>query len=187
MADGAGDRFDGIGGGSMAVTSKRRERRDHEVRARAALEARLDVLATTWAFRECSREELERIDGLATEVRRPAGVIIQHAGRGVRQMIVVLEGTVIESAHGTTRTFGVEHLMGGEALRRRSAPAGASVATASPVRALVLGPAEIAEVAELDGVRAVLRGRTPRPAVRAADAGARRSAVAWGSPVPSLA
>jgi hypothetical protein len=174
----------------MAVTGKRRQRRDQEGEARATLDARLDVLARSWAFRACSRKELERIDGLATEVRRPAGVIVQHAGRGVRQMIVVVEGAVIESAHGTTRTFGVEHLLGGEALRQRSAPAGASVATATPVRALVLGPAEIAEVSAMDGVQAVLSGRTARAAVRGAREAlpaARRSGATWGATVPHLA
>lgn len=145
--------------------------------------ARLGVLAAVPAFAGCTREELARIDELGTPVRCAAGVVLQRAGRGVRQVVVLLEGSVLEVAHGTTRAFGPSRVVGGEALRHPTTPAPSSVATATPVSALVLGRSEVAEVAALEGVRRSLGGRAAVPGA-AAD---RRRPVAWGSPAPSFA
>lgn len=171
----------------MVRTSTRREGREVDERARAHRARRLEVLSRTWAFRGCSPEELGRIDAAGTVVERPAGVVLQQAGRSVRQLVVVLEGSVIESGHGLTRTFGPDHVVGVEALARHGGPAGASAATATAVQVLVLGPAELVEVADLAGVRAAFTGPVRRASRAAVGAAARRAASAWAPAAPGLA
>jgi hypothetical protein len=157
-----------------------RKRRGPE-REDARREARLAVLARVPQLSECSRAELEQIDAMATEVRCKAGTVLHHANHSVRQVVVVLEGNVLESNHGIAATRGIGHLVGEEALHRPGTVAVTSVATASPVRALVLGLGDIVDVASLPGVRARQRGRStglvPQTAGRRA----------WAASAPTLA
>jgi hypothetical protein len=118
-----------------------------------AREERMAVLARVPELARCTRQELERIDATATEVRCKPGTVVHHAHHRVRQVVVVLEGAVLERAHGTTWTRGVGHLVGEEALRRPGALAASSVAAATPLRALVIGLRDLPDIASLPGVQ----------------------------------
>jgi hypothetical protein len=148
-------------------------------------EARLAQLARVPQLARCTRQELECIDGMATEVRCKPGTVVHHAHHLVRQVLIVLEGEVLECAHGSARTHGAGHLVGEEALRRPGGIAMSSVAAASPLRALVIGLGDLADVASLPGVQDRFAVRAP---VRVPARAQRRAfAPAWAGAAPSLA
>jgi hypothetical protein len=164
-------------GAAMFGASKRRG----AVRVTTRSEERLAVLARVPQLSECSRRELEQIDAMATEVRCKPGTVLHLANHSVRQVVVVLEGDVLESNHGIAATRGAGHLVGEEALRHPGSLAVTSVAAASPVRALVLGLGELVDVVRLPGVRTRMAGR---PAALAPQPSGRR---AWARSAPTLA
>jgi hypothetical protein len=110
----------------------------------------------------CSDAAIDHLDDIATEVTRPAGAIVEAEGHLLRQMAVVLDGTLVErQADG--HELPVSGLVGIEALRGARVAASTVVAT-TPVRLLVFGPLEIDELVELvrsagsTGIRAAADG-----------------------------
>ncbi len=124
-------------------------------------------------LRGCTDATVDRIDDLATPVTRPAGTVIQRRGQELRQLVLVLEGTLAEQA-GSGRTVRAGGLVGADPLEGAHV-AEATVVATSDVRLLVFGPDEIAEARELVQSRGGTR-------IRAAAAGARVRVLA---PAPS--
>jgi CRP-like cAMP-binding protein len=144
----------------MRVTRKHDHDDHREGRAR-----RLRSIA---AFAGCSDAELLRIDDLATEVHRPAGTVLQVAGRPLRQAAAVVRGEVFERAAGG-RALVPRPLFGAELLTG-DGTSPSTVVAATDVCLLVFGLSEIEELARLDGIRALADGaRMPAPAAQASE------------------
>jgi hypothetical protein len=132
----------------------------------------VDVLAAAPAFAGCSPEALRSIAALGTEVQRGAGAVLATSGTVLRQVAVVLDGVVAERpASGRERAVSAGHVVGEEALTTPHATAGNGAVALTDVRLLVVGPGEIADVAEL------ARQRLAAPAARRVRRPARE--LAW--------
>ncbi len=127
-------------------------------------EQRLELLARIPELARCTRAELAIVDELGTEVRRPAGALLQRAGHVLRQTVIVLDGSVEDRAGASVlRTSGAGHLVGAQGLTGARPAASSTVRAATPVRLLVFGPAELGVLAELSGIRAWATGAATAP------------------------
>jgi hypothetical protein len=108
------------------------------------------ILRASPAFAGCDEAALHRISSLGTEVRRPPGAVVQRPSATLRQALVVLEGVLAERpAHGRERAVSAGHVVGEDALTRTNAVGRTTATAVTEVRLLVLGRAELGEVAEL--------------------------------------
>jgi hypothetical protein len=131
------------------------------------------------AFARCSDAELARIDDLATEIRRPAGTVLQTQGRGTRQVAVLVSGSAVDRTVGD-RDLVPWSLVGSEVLRGQELSL-STIVTTSEARLLVFGLAELDELLALDGIRAWADGaRVPSAAAHRQPVRASRPASAAG-------
>jgi CRP-like cAMP-binding protein len=100
--------------------------------------AKVELLRRVPLFSECSKAQLSEIALLADEIDFPAGRVLIHEGNPGREFCVVIQGTVDVSRDGKKLAIrgGAEFF--GEISLLSDTPTTATVATTSPVRALVI-------------------------------------------------
>ena len=103
-----------------------------------AKNAKIELLKRVPLFAECSKSDLARIAQIADEIGFPAGRTLIEEGKPGREFFVIVDGTVDVRRggrklpqRGDSKYFGEMALLTGK-------PRNATVATTSPVRALVI-------------------------------------------------
>jgi len=101
-------------------------------------DAKIELLKRVPLFSECSRRDLAEIASIADEMRFPAGRTLIEEGRPGREFFIVVDGDVEVRRKGRriARESGPSFF--GEAALLTGKPRNASVATTSPVQALVI-------------------------------------------------
>ena len=103
--------------------------------------AKIDLLQRVILFSGCSKRELGEIARIADEIDFPAGKTLIVQGEPGRQFFIVVEGAVAVTRDGKSLPVergGSEFY--GEISLVSGSPATATVATTTPVRALVIAP-----------------------------------------------
>ena len=73
---------------------------------RVTKKRRLDLLGRVWLFEECSRRELNLLEGATTEMTFPAGKALTQQGELGRHFMVIVEGEV-EVTRDSTQIAGI--------------------------------------------------------------------------------
>jgi CRP/FNR family transcriptional regulator, cyclic AMP receptor protein len=99
---------------------------------------RLELLGDVWLFAECSRKELNALEGAVTEMELAAGKILTKQGEIGRHFVVIVDGGVEVTRDGTQIAvlgpgsfFGEMSLLDGQ-------PRAATATTTGPTRVLML-------------------------------------------------
>lgn len=101
-------------------------------------DAKIDLLRRVPLFADCSKKELGQISQIADEIDLPAGKSLIAEGDRGRQFYVIIDGEVSVKRNGRPVPLrgGTEFF--GEIALLTDSPTVATVATTSPVRALVI-------------------------------------------------
>jgi CRP/FNR family transcriptional regulator, cyclic AMP receptor protein len=110
---------------------------------------KIDLLRDVALFKGCSKRELGEIARIADELDFPQGKTLITQGEPGKQCFVVIEGSVdvikngkkVPALRGGSEIFGEIALLSG-------GPSTATVTTATPVRALVIGPRQFQALLE---------------------------------------
>jgi len=113
---------------------------------RVTKKRRLDLLGRVWLFEECSRRELNLLEGATTEMTFPAGKALTQQGELGRHFMVIVEGEV-EVIRDSTQIavlgpgsfFGEMSLLDGQ-------PRTATAMTLEPTHVLMLTTAAFSRV-----------------------------------------
>ena len=106
----------------------------------------VDQLKATPLFSELAPADLQFLAGQVDEVSIPAGTVLITEGAGNNVFFVILEGVVDVSVGGKHRRTLGPHDFFGEISMMELDPATATVASRTPVRALVMSRAQFSEV-----------------------------------------
>jgi CRP-like cAMP-binding protein len=106
----------------------------------------VDQLKAIPLFSGLAHADLQFLAGQMDEVSIPAGTVLITEGGGNKGLFVILEGVVDVSVGGKHRRTLGPHDFFGEISMMELAPATATVASRTPVRALVVSPAQFSAV-----------------------------------------
>jgi CRP-like cAMP-binding protein len=106
----------------------------------------VDQLKAIPLFAGLAHADLQFLAGQMDEVSVPAGTVLITEGGGNKGLFVILEGVVDVSVGGKHRRTLGPHDFFGEISMMELAPATATVASRTPVRALVVSPAQFSGV-----------------------------------------
>jgi CRP/FNR family transcriptional regulator len=106
---------------------------------------RVDRLRAVPLFAACTEQELRFIASRVDEVDLPAGRVLCEKGKSGGDFFIILEGRVEVDAPEGTKTLGPGDFFGEIALLDNG-PRSATVRSATPLRCLVLGPAQFRDV-----------------------------------------
>jgi CRP-like cAMP-binding protein len=106
----------------------------------------VDQLKAIPLFAGLAHADLQFLAGQMDEVSVPAGTVLITEGGGNKGLFVILEGVVDVSVGGKHRRTLGPHDFFGEISMMELAPATATVASRTPVRALVVSPAQFSAV-----------------------------------------
>jgi CRP-like cAMP-binding protein len=101
-------------------------------------DVKIELLKRVPLFSGCSRRELGAIAVIADEIHFPPGRALIEEGRPGREFFIVVEGAVVVRRNGRKVAAPTGPTFFGEAALLTGKPRNASVATTSPVRALVI-------------------------------------------------
>ena len=107
---------------------------------------RVDLLKTIPLFADLAEADLRFLADQMDEVGIPAGTVMITEGRGNHVFFVILEGVVDVSVGGQHRRTLGPHDFFGEISMMELDPATATVASRTPVRALVVSRAQFSAV-----------------------------------------
>src|SRR6516165_4427575 len=107
---------------------------------------RVDQLKAIPLFSGLAHADVQFLAGQMNEVSVPAGTVLITEGTGNNVFFVILEGVVDVSVRGTYRRTLGPHDFFGEISMMELDPATATVASRTPVRALVMSPAQFSAV-----------------------------------------
>jgi CRP/FNR family transcriptional regulator, cyclic AMP receptor protein len=106
---------------------------------------RVDRLRAVPLFAACTEQELRFIASRVDEVDLPAGRVLCEKGKSGGDFFIILEGQVEVDAPEGKKTLGPGDFFGEIALLDNG-PRSATVRSATPLRCLVLGPAQFRDV-----------------------------------------
>jgi CRP/FNR family transcriptional regulator, cyclic AMP receptor protein len=107
-------------------------------RMRMTKKHRQDLLANVWLFEQCSRRELDVLQGAATDVDCPAGRVLAQQGEPGREFIVIVDGKAEVTRDGTHIAVLGSGSFFGEMSLLEGKPRTATVTALEPTRLLVL-------------------------------------------------
>jgi CRP-like cAMP-binding protein len=117
----------------------------------------VDQLKAIPLFAGLAHADLQFLAGQLDEVSIPAGTVLITEGAGNKGLFVILEGVVDISVGGKHRRTLGPHDFFGEISMMELAPATATVASRTPVRALVVSPAQFGAVKAHEAVMLELK------------------------------
>jgi CRP-like cAMP-binding protein len=102
----------------------------------------VDDLAALTLFSTCTKRELNQIRSITAEVHIRPGEVLAREGTPGREAYVIVDGTARVTLRGRTLATLVPGDFFGEMSLLENAPRSATVTAETPMRVLVLGPAE---------------------------------------------
>jgi CRP/FNR family cyclic AMP-dependent transcriptional regulator len=133
-------------------------------------QATVDRLQSVDQLRDCTRTQLEEVARLAERVQVGQGEVLAREGRIGREFFLILSGTVAVTQKGRpVNTLGSGDVFG-ELATMNPEPRHATVTALSDLDMLIIGPRELAAMADIPGFRYALLKRMPGP-LRTKDVG----------------
>jgi CRP-like cAMP-binding protein len=99
-------------------------------------------------FKDLPEATIERIDAMSTELIVPAGQMLTRQGAPGREAFVIVDGTAAFSRDGDPEIFLPPGALVGELALLDGQPRAGNVVAVTPLRVLVVNPAEFASLSE---------------------------------------